>query len=116
MKIYGIKTCDSVRKARKFMKEKGINYQFIDFRKTPVGEEKITQWLEKVSIDTLFNNRGTTYRTLKLKEKNLNDEEKAAWLAKENMLIKRPVIEYGDEVIVGFDQEKYEALFRAGRE
>ncbi|RUM66307.1 MAG: arsenate reductase family protein [Sulfurospirillum sp.] len=111
MKIYGIKTCDSVRKARKFMKEHGIDYTFVDFRERPVGEEKIRQWLAHISIDTLFNNRGTTYRTLKLKEKNLTDEEKAAWLAKENMLIKRPVIEYDNQVIVGFDAEKYASLF-----
>ena len=111
MKLYGIKTCDAVRKARKFMKEHQIDYTFVDFRETPVGEEEIEKWLQKVSIDTLFNNRGATYRTLKLKDKNLTDEEKAAWLAKENMLIKRPVIESGDQVIVGFDEEKYRTLF-----
>ncbi len=111
MRLYGIKTCDSVRKARKFMKEHGIDYEFIDFRQTPVGEETISQWLKKVPIDTLFNNRGTTYRTLKLKEKNLTDEEKAAWLAKENMLIKRPVIVYEDQVIVGFNLSLYEQTF-----
>lgn len=111
MKLYGIKTCDSVRKARKFMKENGIDYEFIDFRETPVGEETINKWLEKVSIDTLFNKRGTTYRTLKLKELNLDDEGKKEWLAKENMLIKRPVIEYEDQVIVGFDPAKHEEIF-----
>ncbi len=111
MKIYGIKTCDSVRKARKFMKERGIDYKLIDFRETPVDEEAVDRWLEKVSVDTLFNKRGTTYRTLKLKELNLNDEGKKAWLAKENMLIKRPVIEYGDQVIVGFEASKYEEIF-----
>ena len=113
MKLYGIKTCDSVRKARKFMKEHGIDYTFVDFRETPVDAAKVEQWLEKVSIDTLFNNRGTTYRTLKLKEKNLTDTEKAEWLAKENMLIKRPVIEYDDRVIVGYDEAKYREIFTA---
>jgi len=111
MKLYGIKTCDSVRKARKFMKEHHIDYTFVDFRETPVGEEEIAQWLQKVSIDTLFNNRGTTYRTLKLKEKNLTDKEKAAWLAKENMLIKRPVIVFENQVVVGFNEERYLTLF-----
>ncbi len=111
MKLYGIKTCDSVRKARKFMKENGIDYEFIDFKETPVGEEIINRWLEKVSIDTLFNKRGTTYRTLKLKELDLDDKAKKDWLIKENMLIKRPVIEYDDQVIVGFDAAKYEGIF-----
>ncbi len=111
MKLYGIKTCDAVRKARKFMKEHQIDYTFVDFRETPVGEAEITEWLQKVSIDTLFNNRGTTYRTLKLKDKNLTDEEKAKWLAKENMLIKRPVITFDDQVVVGFNEERYRNLF-----
>ncbi len=103
MKLYGIKTCDSVRKARKFMKENGIDYKFIDFKDTPVGEETINRWLKKVSIDKLFNKRGITYRTLKLKELNLDEKGKKEWLIKENMLIKRPVIEYGDQIIVGSD-------------
>jgi arsenate reductase len=115
MTIYGIKTCDSVRKARKFMKEHGIDYTFVDFRETPVDGTKIEAWLKKVPIDILFNNRGTTYRTLKLKEKNLNDAEKAQWLAKENMLIKRPVIEYGGDVIVGFNTERYKEIFTKGK-
>jgi Spx/MgsR family transcriptional regulator len=111
MKLYGIKNCDSVRKARTFFKKHGIDYTFVDFKETPVGEETISKWLKKVSIDTLFNRRGTTYRTLKLKELNLDDDAKRTWLAKENMLIKRPVIEYGDEVIVGYDEKRYEEIF-----
>jgi len=111
MKIYGIKTCGSVRKAIKFFKENGIDFDFIDFRKEPVTQEKINAWLEKVSIDKLFNNKGTKYRTLKLKDLNLCDDEKISWLAKENMLIKRPVIEYKDKVIVAFNEEEYKKLF-----
>lgn len=111
MKIYGIKTCDSVKKALKFFKEKNIEYEFIDFKKTTVNEESINNWLKKVSIDTLFNNRGTTYRTLKLKELNLDEKGKAQWLAKENMLIKRPVIEYKDQIIVAFNEELYKEIF-----
>ena len=111
MKLYGIKNCDSVRKARKFFKEHDIGYKFVDFRETPVTEDTINKWLKKVPVDTLFNKRGTTYRTLKLKELDLDDEEKKEWLAKENMLIKRPVVEYKDQVIVGFDPQKYETLF-----
>jgi len=56
----------------------------------------------------LFNTRGTTYRTLKLKELDLNEEQKLQWLAKENMLIKRPVIEYNsDKILVAFDENIY---------
>jgi Spx/MgsR family transcriptional regulator len=111
MKLYGIKTCGSVKKAMKFFKENSIDFEFIDFKKTKIEEKTVDYWLTKVSIDTLFNNRGTTYRTLKLKELNLDDKAKKEWLIKENMLIKRPVIEYKDDVIVAFDEEIYKNTF-----
>jgi len=111
MRLYGIKTCGSVRKAIKFFKENDIEFEFIDIKKEEIKQEKIDAWLQKVSIDKLFNNKGTKYRTLKLKDLNLNDDEKAKWLAKENMLIKRPVIEYRDKVIVAFNEEEYRSLF-----
>ena len=106
--VYGIKTCDTVRKALKFLKERGIAFEFVDFKKTPVGCEKIDAWLKKVDINTLFNKRGTKYRMLKLKDLGLDEAGMREWLCKENLLIKRPVIELEDgRVIVGFDPEKY---------
>ncbi len=109
--IYGIKTCDTVRKALKFMKNNQLEYRFFDYKKEQVDLYKIHQWLEKSSIDKLFNNRGTKYRTLKLKDLNLDEEGKAEWMAKENYLIKRPVIEYENQLIVGFDEEVYAEIF-----
>lgn len=111
MKVYGIKTCGSVKKALKFFKDRGIEYEFIDFKKQSVDEQKIAQWLEEVELSKLFNSRGTKYRMLKLKELNLDDAGKKSWLAKENMLIKRPVIEYGKNVVVGFDEQLYTKIF-----
>lgn len=108
IKIYGIKNCDSVRKAIKYLKTEEIPYEFVDFRETPVGESEISHWLKFTDIKTLFNTRGTAYRTLKLKALNLNDNEKQKWLSKENMLIKRPVIAFDDTVIVGYDQSVYQ--------
>ena len=107
LKIYGIKNCDSVRKAIKFFKNHTIPYTFIDFRETPVSQDEIDRWLEHTDIKTLFNTRGTTYRTLELKELNLSDDEKVTWLAKENMLIKRPVILYENKIIVGYNESQY---------
>ncbi|GAX87614.1 conserved hypothetical protein [Lebetimonas natsushimae] len=112
MKIYGIKTCGSVKKALKFFNDRNIKYEFHDLKKEPVGCEKIEKWLKKVDINTLFNKRGTKYRQLKLKEYNLNEEAMLEWLCKENLLIKRPVIEQDSgDVIVGFDEEKYKEIF-----
>jgi Spx/MgsR family transcriptional regulator len=110
IKIYGIKNCDSVRKALKFLKSHGLSYEFIDFRETPVTQETIDSWLEGSDIKRLFNARGTTYRTLKLKEMDLSDDEKRQWLAKENMLIKRPVITFEKHVIIGYNESQYQNL------
>jgi len=111
IKMYGIPTCGSIKKAKKFFNDNNIEFEFIDFKKTPVGCDKINEWLKQVDIKTLFNSRGTKYRTLKLKELNLDEKGKIEWLCKENLLIKRPVIEYNDKVIVAFDEEKYKELF-----
>ena len=105
--VYGIKNCDSVRKAVKYLKSHEISYTFVDFRETPVLSETIREWLKKTDIKTLFNTRSTTYRTLKLKTLELNDEQKVTWLAKENMLIKRPVITFQNSVIVGYNETQY---------
>jgi Spx/MgsR family transcriptional regulator len=107
IKVYGIKNCDSVRKAIKYLKSHELAFEFIDFRETPVSEAEISKWLEESDINTLFNTRGTTYRTLKLKELNLDEEGKREWLAKENMLIKRPVITLDNDVIVGYNESLY---------
>ncbi|HHO65116.1 MAG TPA: Spx/MgsR family RNA polymerase-binding regulatory protein [Epsilonproteobacteria bacterium] len=107
IKIYGIKNCDSVRKAVKYLKSHDIPYEFIDFRESPVSQSLIESWLEQTDLKTLFNTRGTTYRTLKLKELNLSDDEKISWLAKENMLIKRPVITFENNIIVGYNESTY---------
>jgi len=111
MKIYGIKSCGSVTKTLSFFKSHNIEYEFIDFKKTPVDESKIKEWLQIIPMQKLLNTKGTTYRTLKLKEMNLSDEQKIEWLAKTNNLIKRPVIEYDNGVIVAFDELIYKELF-----
>jgi len=112
MTIYGIKTCSTVGKARKFMKEHGIEFEFVDYKVESVGEEKIREWLKQLDINVLFNSRGTKYRDLKLKELNLDDEGKIAWMAKENYLLKRPVIEYDNgKVHVTYNEDEYRELF-----
>jgi len=107
IKIYGIKSCSSVSKAIKFLKKYEIPYEFIDFRMTAVEASTISSWLKFTDIKTLFNSRGTTYRNLKLKELKLNDVEKEQWLSKENMLIKRPVISFDNDILVGYNEDLY---------
>jgi len=110
--LYGIKNCDSVRKARKLLQENNREYLFQDFREKAVDEETIRDWIDKgVTIKELFNTRGTTYRTLKLKDVTLTDEDKIKWLAKENMLIKRPVIvDNNGSIVVSYDENKISSI------
>jgi Spx/MgsR family transcriptional regulator len=107
LKIYGITGCSSVAKALRYLREREMEYEFIDFKKSPVGCEEIDRWLGSVDISTLFNKRGTKYRLLGLKDANLDEEGMREWLCRENLLIKRPVIETGEDVIVGFDEDSY---------
>lgn len=111
MKLYGIPTCGTVRSARKFFKDNDIDLEFIDFKKTSVNCDKVDAWLEQIDMDVLFNNRGTKYKTLKLKDLNLDAGGKREWLCKENMLFKRPIIEFKGKVVVGWDEEKYKEIF-----
>jgi Spx/MgsR family transcriptional regulator len=110
-KIYGIKTCGSVRKAIKFFNENNLEFEFIDFRKDPLDDSKLDFFASNIDVNKLFNNKGTKYRDLKLKELNLDDSGKLAWLKKENMLLKRPVIEYDNKALCAFDEEVYGKIF-----
>ncbi len=111
VKLYGIKNCDSVKKAVKFLKEHAIDFEFIDFKTTPVDTDILTLWLKQVPMKQLFNTRGTTYRTLNLKSLELDEPQQLQWLAKENLLIKRPVLDLDGKITVAFDQNVYKALF-----
>ena len=111
IKVYGIKTWDSVRKALRFFKDNNIEADFSDTKKEIPQPQLIQSWIEKSDIDLVFNARGTKYRNLKLKELNLDDAGKLEWLCKEPMLLKRPIIEYNDKVIVGFKEEIYTETF-----
>lgn len=109
--IYGIKNCDSVKRAVAFFKKHNISYTFHDFKSEAASCEEIDRWLASVEMKLLLNTKSSTYRNLKLKELNLDDGEKREWLCRENLLIKRPVVEYGDEVFVGFNEENYTRSF-----
>lgn len=111
IQAYGIKNCDSVKKALSFLKKHNLDYEFNDFKTDPVGCDKISSWLESTDIKTLLNARSTTYRTFNLKEMNLDDDGQKEWLCKENLLIKRPVIEYNKQIIVGFNADNYQGVF-----
>jgi len=109
--IYGIKTCNSVQKAIKFCKTNDLEYTFHDFRAEPLDATKIDHFSKHIDMNLLFNSRGTKYKELQLKELNLDDDGKKQWLKKENMLLKRPIVEYSkngeDKVLVAFNEATY---------
>jgi Spx/MgsR family transcriptional regulator len=111
IKIYGIKNCDSVKKALKYFEGHNVEYELFDFKKEQITCDMLERWLKNTDIQTLFNSKSTTYRNLNLKELNLDDEQKAQWLCKENLLIKRPVIEHNNGLLVGFNEETYNGVF-----
>lgn len=109
--VYGIKTCGSVQKALKFFKENNIDVEFFDFKKENPDPNRIQTWVDKTDINIAFNSKGTKYRTLKLKELNLDEKGKYEWLCKEPMLLKRPIVEFNDDVVIGFNEENYQEKF-----
>ena len=101
--IYGIKNCDTVKKALKWADEQGLEYQFFDFRKSPLSEDTVTKWLEAVGHSVLVNKRGTTYRKLEEQDKGLLEGIDAIPLLTANpTLMKRPIFDLGGDYLVGF--------------
>ena len=111
IKVYGIKTWDSVRKALRFFKDNNKEVEFFDTKKETPASTSIKSWIEKTNIDLVFNSKGTKYNSLGLKELNLDENGKFEWLCKEPMLLKRPIIEFDDIVIVGFNEDIYSKTF-----
>ncbi|TJZ63442.1 Spx/MgsR family RNA polymerase-binding regulatory protein [Sphingobacterium olei] len=109
VEIYGIKNCNTVKKALDWLKEHEIAYTFHDFKKEPAKEEKLTEWAEKVSWEQLVNKKGTTWRKLTKEEQDSVKDTSSAIrvLSVNNSMIKRPIIEYNNLVLLGFDDNIY---------
>ncbi len=113
IKLYGITNCDSVKKAKKWLTEAGIEFDFVDFRKQGLSSQQVTDWVENQGVDLVLNRRGTTWRTLPEEQKAIEDVSRLIELMVQNpTLIKRPVLETGKTIHVGFKAEQYESLFR----
>ena len=110
--VYGIKNCDTVKKACNWLSQNNIEFQFHDFRKDGLTQTRVEQWLNLVEWETLLNRRGTTWRKLSEKEKDsINKQRAAKLMTAQPTLIKRPVIEVNEEIVVGFSPETYQTLF-----
>lgn len=109
--MYGIPNCDTVRKARKFLETNGIEYDFHDFKKQGLTAEIINHWLTSQPIEIIVNKRSTSW-------KQLSDEQKEALMSGSDLtvlcelptLVKRPVLDTGEKLLVGFKEDNYQQL------
>jgi arsenate reductase (glutaredoxin) len=111
--VYGIKNCDTVKKALTWLEENKIQYAFHDYKSKGITDSKLKSWVKQVGWETLVNRKGMTWRQLDEATKaGVNSPTSAVALMKEkNSVIKRPLIESGDEVLaVGFDVKEFEKL------
>jgi|TARA_R100000687_G_C6334152_1_gene111068 Spx/MgsR family transcriptional regulator len=110
MKLYGIKNCDTVKKARKWLDENGVDYQFHDFKKDGLDDALLSRWEKTLGWEALINRRGTTWRKLPEEVRDTISAQTAHAIMLENpSIIKRPVAERGDDVRVGFSADEWSA-------
>lgn len=113
MTIYGIRNCDTMKKARTWLESHGIAYEFHDYKKAGIDRARLEAWSKKVGWEKLLNRAGTTFRKLPDKDKKNVDEKKAiALMAAQPSLIKRPVLDLGrGKLLVGFERDIYAEAF-----
>jgi len=112
--IYGIKNCDTMKKARAWLDKRGVDYAFHDYKTAGIERAQLEEWAKKVGWDTLLNRAGTTFRKLPDKDKNDIDSKKAiALMLAQPSMIKRPVLELSSgRLLIGFKPEEYAAAFK----
>ena len=110
--IYGIKNCDTIKKAKKWLELQGIDYRFHDYRTDGIDQSLVDSFLTQQSWEVLLNKRGTTWRQQPEEVKQTIDENSAVALMLEHpAMIKRPVLTTLNKVVVGFKAEQYQEIF-----
>lgn len=110
--LYGIRNCDTVKKARAWLDGAGVAYVFHDYKVEGVDAARLASWVEQVGWETLLNRAGTTFRKLGEADRADLDSDKAVRLMIAHpSLIKRPVVEHGGNLLVGFKPDAYAAAF-----
>jgi Spx/MgsR family transcriptional regulator len=111
--LYGIKNCDTVKKARAWLDQHRIEYRFHDFRDDGLALKQAQAWLSELGVETLINKRGTTWKQLDEKIRNsLTADNAAALVVAHPTLIKRPLLDIGHQRFVGFSGDMYRDIFK----
>jgi arsenate reductase len=115
--IYGIKNCDTMKKARAWLDKHGVEYAFHDYKPAGIDRERLERWSKKVGFDALLNRGGLTFKKLPDKDKEGLTEKKAiSLMLAQPSMIKRPVLDLGGgRLLVGFKPEAYSTALGAGR-
>ena len=114
--IYGIKNCDTMKKARAWLDTHGVAYDFHDYKAAGIARDKLKQWSDKLGWEILLNRAGTTFRKLPEAEKeNLTEKKALALMLEQPSIIKRPVLEMCSKLLVGFQPETYAREVKGAR-
>lgn len=112
--IYGIKNCDTMKKARGWLEEHGIAYTFHDYKAVGIDRAHLQVWTKEAGWETVLNRAGTTFRKLPEADRNDLDEGKAiALMLQQPSMIKRPVVEANGKLMIGFKSDGYDSFFKA---
>lgn len=113
-KVFGIPNCNTVKKARDWLENRGINYDFQDFKKIKLTQALLDDWLSKISVDQLINRKGTTWRGLSDAQKESANTKAGAitLMIDKPSVIKRPVTVLNNQITLGFTPEIYEVIFK----
>ncbi len=110
--MYGIKNCDTIKKARTWLEANGVAYDFHDYKTAGINEARLRGWAKELGWDKLLNRAGTTFRKLPEADREGLDADKAvALMLAQPSMIKRPVLDLGDRRLLGFKPEAYAAAF-----
>lgn len=109
--MYGIPNCDSIRKAKRWLKEHHIECAFHDYKKAGIEREQLARWCDELGWEQLLNRRGTTWRKLPESVRDsINRDSAITLMCEQTSIIKRPLLDCGDRRLLGFDTEQYAAL------
>ncbi len=113
--LYGIKNCDTMKKARAWLDAHGVAYRFHDYKSAGIARDRLESWARRLGWEALLNRSGTTFRKLPEAEReNLSEAKAIALMLAQPSMIRRPVLEQGDRLLVGFRPEEYADAFPGG--